>query len=111
MPYVGYMRVEPISNNKTCEKHPHALRESHCCICMEEKRIGDFSDLAAVDPIPDKHVLFHERQQDLRTKALELALKEISFPLHDDKGNMFYERCDRLANLANRFYTYITKGE
>ncbi len=48
---------------------------------------------------------------ELRAKALELALKEISFPLHDDKGNMFYERCDRLANLANRFYTYITKGE
>jgi len=48
---------------------------------------------------------------EIRTKALELALKEISFPLHDDKGNMFYECCDRLANLANRFYKYITKGE
>ena len=46
---------------------------------------------------------------EIREKALEFALKEFTFPLFDDKGNFFYERCDRLENLANRFYNYITK--
>lgn len=59
----------------------------------------------------DEDYLNRRDKIEIRAKALEFALKEFTFPLFDDKGNFFYERCDRLENLANRFYNYIIKGE
>ena len=57
----------------------------------------------------DEDYLNRRDKIEISAKALEFALKEFTFPLFDDKGNFFYERCDRLERLANRFYNYITK--
>jgi|GEM_PF-5189181 len=59
----------------------------------------------------DGYHVSNEEMQKLRTKVLELALNQFNLPLHNDGGAMFYERCNLLVNIANRFYTYITKGE
>jgi hypothetical protein len=48
-----------------------------------------------------------EQQQELRIKALELAVQEI-----DNMGcNNSVDRERLMFNAANRFYNYITKGE
>lgn len=54
----------------------------------------------SVEPIRDNHLLFHERQQELRTKALNLA---ITFVISN--------KPEHAIETAKRFYTYITKGE
>jgi len=49
----------------------------------------------------------NEREQELRIKALELAVQEI-----DNMGcNNSVDRERLMFNAANRFYNYITKGE
>jgi hypothetical protein len=59
-----------------------------------------------VETIRDNHLLFHERQQELRTKALELACHLYNTPYYlRSEGNQ------HIVEVAQRFYTYITKGE
>ena len=57
-----------------------------------------------VETIRDNHLLFHERQQELRKKALELACHLYNTP--------YYNQSQRdIVGVAQLFYTYITKGE
>jgi len=61
--------------------------------------------------IQDNHLLFHERQQDLRTKALELALNFLGInKAAYSLGEPQVISTEVHIATAQRFYKYITKG-
>lgn len=69
--------------------------------------LTDLTDLDILDDEYFKKRYSDERQQELRIKALELAVQEI-----DNMGcNNSVDRERLMFNAANRFYNYITKGE
>lgn len=95
---IGHPNGDPLTNYcYYCGRNSDQINK------REKASLGEgFSHLASVDPIPVN--ISHQETQELRIKALEFAIKIFGDTIQK------YE-CPVILNSAERFYTYITKGE